>query len=122
MLCNQKLNRTLGPTTLCRSHVRYGSKADKCSAKRHVRFTPKSRHVRCASTSAVAQPHSWLPALILLTKGARLKGWNVRYGPIADINTHSMISSARASSDGGTARPSALAVLRLSTSSYLVDA
>ena len=26
-------------------HVRFGSKADMCSAKRHVRFTPKSGHV-----------------------------------------------------------------------------
>src|SRR5262249_22206327 len=35
---------------------------------------------------------------------------------------HSITSSARASSDGGTVRPSALAVLRLITSSYLVGA
>ena len=28
-------------------NVRFGSKADMCSAKRHVRFTPKSGHVRC---------------------------------------------------------------------------
>ena len=35
---------------------------------------------------------------------------------------HSMILSARASSDGGTVRPSALAVLRLITSSYVVGA
>ena len=35
---------------------------------------------------------------------------------------HSITSSARASSDGGTERPSALAVLRLITSSYLVGA
>src|SRR5262249_44818610 len=33
---------------------------------------------------------------------------------------HSITSSARASSEGGTSRPSALAVLRLMTSSYLV--
>src|SRR6516165_3365658 len=33
---------------------------------------------------------------------------------------HSITSSASASSDGGTSRPSALAVLRLITSSYLV--
>src|SRR5262245_54819401 len=33
---------------------------------------------------------------------------------------HSMTSSARARSDGGTVRPSALAVLRLITNSYLV--
>ena len=27
--------------------VRYGSKADMCSAKSHVRFTPESGHVQC---------------------------------------------------------------------------
>jgi hypothetical protein len=27
--------------------VRFGSKADMCAATGHVRFTPKSRHVRC---------------------------------------------------------------------------
>jgi hypothetical protein len=31
-----------GPTD-----VRFGSKADICSAIRHVRFTPESGHVRC---------------------------------------------------------------------------
>src|ERR1700716_5188 len=34
--------------------------------------------------------------------------------------THSITSSARASNVGGTSRPSALAVLRMITSSYLV--
>ena len=29
--------------------VRFGSKADMCSAKRHVRFTPESGHVRCTT-------------------------------------------------------------------------
>jgi hypothetical protein len=29
------------------SNVRFGSKADICSAKAHVRFTPNSGHVRC---------------------------------------------------------------------------
>ena len=29
------------------SNVRFGSKADICAAKSHVRFTPKSGHVRC---------------------------------------------------------------------------
>ena len=29
------------------AHVRFGSKADMCSAKGHVRFTPESGHVRC---------------------------------------------------------------------------
>ena len=36
--------------------------------------------------------------------------------------SHSITSSARASNVGGTSRPSALAVLRLITSSYLVGA
>ena len=29
------------------THVRFGSKADMCAAKRHVRFTPESGHVQC---------------------------------------------------------------------------
>src|SRR5262249_13939827 len=29
------------------AHVRFGSKADICGAKEHVRFTPESGHVRC---------------------------------------------------------------------------
>src|SRR5262245_7361762 len=37
-------------------------------------------------------------------------------------SSHSITSSARASSVGGTSRPSAFAVLRLITSSYLVGA
>ena len=28
-------------------NVRFGSKADMCNAKRHVRFTPESGRVRC---------------------------------------------------------------------------
>src|SRR5262245_12497514 len=39
-----------------------------------------------------------------------------------DLRAHSITSSARASSVGGTSRPSALAVLRLITNSYLVGA
>ena len=30
-------------------NVRFGSKADMCSAKGHVRFAPESGHVRCNS-------------------------------------------------------------------------
>jgi hypothetical protein len=30
-------------------HVRFGSKADMCSAKGYVRFTPERGHVRCTS-------------------------------------------------------------------------
>src|SRR5262245_36822925 len=63
----------------------------------HVRFTPESGHVQCIS-----------PCPLWAKSGHH--------------STHSTTSLARASSDGGTVRPSALAVLRLSTSSYLVDA
>ena len=45
----------------------------------------------------------------------------VRFGPIADL-AYSITSSARESNCGGTVRPSALAVLRLITSSNLVGA
>ena len=31
-------------------HVRFGSKADICGAKQHVRFTPNSGHVQCISS------------------------------------------------------------------------
>src|SRR5262249_33075660 len=47
---------------------------------------------------------------------------HVCFGPIADMPFYSMTSSARVSSVGGTTRPSALAALRLITSSYLVGA
>ena len=45
-------------TVRVHSNVRFGSKADMCSAKDHVRFTPESGHVRC--------------------------NWGVRFVPIAD--------------------------------------
>jgi len=46
-----------------------------------------------------------------------------RDGPKGDITAiHSTTSSARASSDGDTVRPRALAVLRLIANSYLVGA
>jgi hypothetical protein len=46
---------------------------------------------------------------------------DVCYGPKADIQgIHSITSSARASNEGGTVRPSALAALRLIASSNLV--
>src|SRR5262249_24743431 len=47
---------------------------------------------------------------------------DVCFGPKADIATYSITSSARARTDGGTVMPSAFAVLRLTTSSYLVGA
>ena len=40
---------TRRPQTLIRADVRFGSKADMCSAQGDVRFTPKSGHVQCNS-------------------------------------------------------------------------
>ena len=37
------------PSALIGSTVRFGSLADICTAKRHVRFSPNSGHVRCTS-------------------------------------------------------------------------
>ena len=47
---------------------------------------------------------------------------HVRFVPKADIVAYSINSSARASSDDGNVKPSALAVLRLTISSYFVGA
>ena len=59
-------------------NVRFGSKADICSAKRHVRFAPESGHVRCSSSC-----------------------------PLCANSGHSafITSSARASNVAGTSRP-----------------
>jgi hypothetical protein len=56
--------------------VRFGSKADICSAKRHVRSTPESRHVQCirrcplCANSGHRQSHS-------ITSSAREKMLNI---------------------------------------------
>ena len=57
----------------------------------------------------------------------RRLGSNVRFVPIATIRTatkglYSITSLARANSDGGTSRPSVLAVFKLIASSYLTGA
>src|SRR5262249_17779738 len=39
--------RRSGSHAGAKRHVRFGSKADICTAPAHVRFTPKSGHVRC---------------------------------------------------------------------------
>ena len=57
------------------------------SAKGHVRFTPKSGHVRCNEAC--------------------------RFGPIADIAIYSITSSAATKRGGEIVKPSAFAVRRL---------
>ena len=39
----------LGSSTNNEGDVRFGSKADMCNAKSHVRFTPESGHWRCTN-------------------------------------------------------------------------
>ena len=75
--------------------VRFGSKADICGAKSHVRFTPESRHVQCNSVCPLCA-----------NSGHR--------------QLYSITSSAVASNVVGTVRPRALAVLRLIVSWYFV--
>ena len=79
------------------ANVNFGSKADMCSAKGHVRSTPESGHVQCNSGCPLCA-----------TSGHAV--------------TYSIASSARASKAGDTVRPNVLAVLRLIVSSYLVGA
>ena len=73
--------------------VRFGSLADILHCNWHVRFTPETGHVRCTRR-----------CLLCANSGHRLG--------------YSITSSARASSERGTVRPSALAVFILSTVSY----
>src|SRR3989442_1277355 len=61
------------------------------------------------------------PAIIVAAMAAHVSH-RVDRGRSAYLRDHSITSSARARSVGGTSRPSALAVLRLITSSYLVGA
>jgi hypothetical protein len=80
------------------TNVRFGSKADICGATSHVRFTPDSDRERGFSANGPLWAYS---------------GHWVAY---------SITSLACASSDGGTVRPSPLAVFRLITISNLVAA
>ena len=71
-----------------RADVRFGSKADMCSAKGHVRSTPESGHVQCNSVCPLSA-NSGHPSYYSITSSAR------------PINVLGML------------RPSAFAVLRL---------
>ena len=46
---------------LCDPNVRFGSKADICTAKSHVLFTPESGRVQCNSVCPLSanSGHSW---------------------------------------------------------------
>src|SRR6516162_7695297 len=80
--------------------VRFGSKADIGEGAIDVRFTPKSGH----RNSVAKCP--------LCAKS--------RHSALRKERRYSMTSSARANSEGDSARPRALAVLRLITRLYFV--
>src|SRR5207342_2300803 len=93
--------------------VRFGSKADMCSAKRHVRFAPESDRES-------GHPQRIMSALPLKADMCDAKP-NVRFGPIADIErNYSITSSAATSSPAGIFIPIALAALILTEVSNLV--
>src|SRR5262249_13807546 len=78
-------------------HVRFGSKADMCGAKEHVRFAPES-DIKCGIVECPLWANS------------------------GHCAPYSITSSARPISVFGAVRASAFAVLRLIASSYLVGA
>jgi hypothetical protein len=98
-------------------HVRFGSLADICSAKGHVRFAPKSDRENGFPQTVM----SALPPKADMCSATR----DVRFGPKADSCTaakqhrYSSTSSARVSNCDGIIRPSDRALLRLITSSNL---
>ena len=92
-----RLNPTQILTFAPRQDVRFGSKADICSAKGMSALPPKAD--MCGATSDVC------------------------FVPIADMTKfYSITTSAVASSAGDIASPSALAAFRFTTSSYFVGA
>jgi hypothetical protein len=95
------------------AHVRFGSKADICGAKRHVRFAPNSDR-------ETGFPQKVMSALTQSGHVQRVA--YVCFGPEADIRLalHSITLSAAFNRPEGTVRPSVLAVLRLIASSNLV--
>jgi hypothetical protein len=96
--------------------VRFGSKADISGATSHVRFTPDSDR----ESGFRRKVMSALPPKADMCGATR----DVRFGPEADSRSkkdcYSMTSSAAISKPGGTVKPSAFAVLRLTTVSNFV--
>src|SRR5947207_812531 len=80
---------------------------------RGVRFSPEATK-NCALATILTERFA------LAGKSRHLAGWcDVSFRPEADVASYSITSSARASSVGGIASPSAFAVLRLMTNRYL---
>ena len=96
---------------LRRGHVRFGSKAEICGAKRRVRFSPNSDHESGLPQTVM----SALPPKADMCSAAR----DVRFGPIADIGHVSRSPRRRAMHFFETLSPSrslpvVVAMLRMS--------
>src|SRR5512132_1487709 len=81
-------------------HVRFGSKADIGAAKSHVCFAPESGHLQCNYRCPL-----WAKSGLMHR---------------SKQHCYSITSSAAISKPGGTVKPSAFAVLRLTTVSNFV--
>ena len=98
----------------------------------NARFCPRSNRTKLASARSALRPLARQGHLVGTVSGPvpvgrppQPQAWrpSILTEPYRELPPpHSITSSARASSDAGTSRPSALAVLRLMTSSYLVGA
>src|SRR5262245_39113522 len=94
-----------------RHDVRFGSQADMCVAKSDVRFTPNSDRESGHPQTVRFTPESG---------HVRCNGSCLLWANSGHRAIHSITLSARASSAGGTVRPSAFAALTLIISSNLV--
>src|SRR5262245_251186 len=77
---------------------------------------------RVGGRRVAQKPNHRHPLALLRTRRNRPGRRPAEQGDELATPHHSITSSARASSVGGTSRPSALAILRLITSSYLLGA
>src|SRR5262245_58540746 len=89
------LYKSIAGKSYCRKDAAFESKADIQRPRKHVRTTPKSRHVRCNS-----------PRVLWANSGHSI--------------VYSINSSARRSSGNGMLMPSDLAAFRLMANSNLV--
>jgi len=79
----------------CSGHVRFGSKADMCSAKRHVRFSPNSDRESRHAALVMSALHLKADMCGALS--------HVCFGPKADISCNHVVAAhvALATEQGG---------------------
>ena len=90
----------------------YGTSLLGAGAVHHIKTGEAKTEQMLSGLAPIADMRDGLPDFRLVPKPA-VSRWS-------KLHRYSITSSARTSSDGGTSRPSALAVFTLSTRSYLV--